>query len=535
MGDRTACPDDSTLQQLMLGRLPLSEADVIGKHLLLCDRCARAVKSLQAEDALILAARSSAAKTENPDQKLIDGLIDRLQALCPAVAEGTDTGGPVQENHPTAESSQEIPICLVPPRGAGEIGWLGAYQVLRVLGRGGMGVVFEAEDSQLKRRVALKVLKPALAANEAARQRFLREAQAIAALEHEHIVAIYQVGEAGGAPFLAMQLLHGETLETRLIREGPLPVVEVLRLGREIAAGLDAAHRRGLIHRDVKPANLWLEEGTGRIKILDFGLARPLETAAPPDPERVLARMAEAHLTQEGTIAGTPQYMAPEQAAGLPIDYRCDLFGLGCVLYRMGTGAVPFPGASIQEVLAALAQGQPRSPREHNPALSQPLTDLILRLLARDPSRRPGSARAVIEALRDIERRTTRPARGRHWLVLAGAGALVLLIAGATVHYWGLTPTSPKTPEVSGRRATSRARPLAAVTETTAPLRRFEGHSHTVWTVAFSPDSRFALSGSGWPGKDNTMRLWEVASGRQLWATPDLGLSVRDVAFAPNG
>src|SRR5262249_7079741 len=151
---------------------------------------------------------------------------------------------------------------------------LGPYRVLKVLGAGGMGVVFHAEDPQLQRAVALKVVLPALAASASARERFLREARAAAAIEHDHIVTIHQVGEDRKLSFLQMQSLGGESLEDRLKREPKLPAAEVLRIGREVAEGLAAAHEGGLVHRDIKPANIWLEGNRGRVKILDFGLAR---------------------------------------------------------------------------------------------------------------------------------------------------------------------------------------------------------------------------------------------------------------------
>src|SRR5581483_3887523 len=210
---------------------------------------------------------------------------------------------------------------LAPPEGPDEIGRLGPYRVLAVLGAGGMGIVFRAEDTQLNRAVALKVMLPKLAGTEGARQRFVREAQAAAGVKHDHVVSVYQVGEDRDVPFLAMELLLGESLDQRLRREGKLPLVEVLRLGREIALGLAAAHQRGLIHRDIKPANLWLEAETGRVKLLDFGLARAVGQGN--------------QLTQQGAIIGTPAYMAPEQGQGKSLDHRCDLFSLGCVLYRL--------------------------------------------------------------------------------------------------------------------------------------------------------------------------------------------------------
>jgi formylglycine-generating enzyme required for sulfatase activity len=254
-----------------------------------------------------------------------------------------------------------------------------------------MGVVFLAEDVQLKRPVALKVLKSGAADNPAARERFVREAQAAAALEHEHIVTIYQVGEAGGVPFLAMQWLKGMSLEERLKRPGALSVPQVLRLGRQIACGLAAAHARGLVHRDIKPGNLWLEaEHGGRIRILDFGLARAVAD--------------EVHLTQPGAIVGTPAYMAPEQARGEKVDHRCDLFSLGVVLYRLATGQLPFRGNNTVAVLAALTLDTPAPPRQVNPAVPPPLSDLIVQLLAKDPAGRPASAGEVADRLQALER-----------------------------------------------------------------------------------------------------------------------------------
>jgi serine/threonine protein kinase len=179
------------------------------------------------------------------------------------------------EDQPEA-TSQSPAAFLAPPQSADELGRLGSYRILEQLGAGGMGVVFLAEDPQLRRKVALKVMSPALAAEATARQRFLREAQATAALHHDHVITIYQVAEDRGMPFLAMELLPGESLEARLRREGRLPLSETLRIASEIAAGLEAAHEQGLIHRDIKPANIWLEARRGRssrVKILDFGLA----------------------------------------------------------------------------------------------------------------------------------------------------------------------------------------------------------------------------------------------------------------------
>jgi serine/threonine protein kinase len=225
---------------------------------------------------------------------------------------------------------------LAPARAPDEIGRLGPYRVLRVLGQGGMGVVFQAEDVRLKRLVALKAMLPDMARRPEARERFLREARAAAAVEHDRIVPIHQVDEDRGVPYIAMPLLKGLSLEDFLQKKAakgvPLAPAEVCKIGREIAQGLAAAHERGLVHRDVKPANVWLDRSAGgRVKILDFGLALLTE------------RVGDRHITQSGVILGTPAYMAPEQAQGGKVDARADLFSLGssctgCALVRPRSG-----------------------------------------------------------------------------------------------------------------------------------------------------------------------------------------------------
>ncbi|HVK10632.1 MAG TPA: serine/threonine-protein kinase, partial [Gemmataceae bacterium] len=247
--------------------------------------------------------------------------------------EGTDPGA---RDGPPAVADFAF---LSPPLGPGELGRLGGYRVLELLGAGGMGLVFRAEDPTLRRPVALKVMRPELLDRPHAAERFLREARAAAAVKHDHIVTIYQVGQDRGVPFLALEFLAGEPLDARAKRESRLPPAEVRRIGHEAALGLAAAHAAGLIHRDIKPANVWLEAPRGRVKILDFGLAR--------------ATGQDVHLTGSGTVMGTPAYMSPEQANGQPVDARTDLFSLGAMLYRLATGRLPFPGDSAMAILAA--------------------------------------------------------------------------------------------------------------------------------------------------------------------------------------
>jgi serine/threonine protein kinase len=287
----------------------------------------------------------------------------------------------------------DVRSILDQPLNADEMGRLGPYRVLQVLGEGGMGMVFVAEDAQ-RQRIALKVMRPALASHQSARQRFLREARAASLVKHPHIISLHDVGEAKGVPYLAMPLLEGESLHVRLHRSaGPLPLGEAVTIARQMAEGLAAAHAASLIHRDIKPANIWLEgcptspdlSSPVGVKLLDFGLVRMANE--------------ESNLTGTGTVLGTPSYMAPEQARALKVDARADLFSLGCILYEMTTGVRAFPGDQPMQVLFRLATEEPPPPRERNPQIPSALAQLILRLLAKKPDARPATARMVADEL----------------------------------------------------------------------------------------------------------------------------------------
>jgi serine/threonine protein kinase len=228
-----------------------------------------------------------------------------------------------------------------------------------------------------------------LARDARARARFLREARAAAVIEHENVVPIHHVGDDGGVPFIVMPLLRGESLDTRLKREGQLPLPEVIRLGRDVAAGLAAAHARGLVHRDVKPPNIWFDTQTKRAKLLDFGLAR--------------AANGTDRLTETGTIPGTPAYMAPETVDGHPADAQSDLFSLGATLYQCATGQPAFKGNDTLSILRSLAVDTPLPPCQLNPEVPPALNDLILRLLAKVPGDRPASAGEVRTALAALD------------------------------------------------------------------------------------------------------------------------------------
>lgn len=267
---------------------------------------------------------------------------------------------------------------------------VGNFRLIEQIGHGGMGIVLKAHDKKLKRDVAIKVLAPHLAADAGAVQRFLREAQSAAAVRHDNVVAIHAVEEANGSPFLVMELINGESLQDR-IKRGPLPADEIVQFGIQIASGLDAAHRRGLIHRDIKPANILLESqnepgepNVVRVKITDFGLARV---------------MSESAITRSGFIAGTPQYMSPEQANGKPFDHRSDLFSLGSVLYSLCTGQVAFHAESAIAVLRRVTDHEPGPIRSLNPAIPAWLCEVIAKLMAKQPEDRIQSAKEVADLL----------------------------------------------------------------------------------------------------------------------------------------
>jgi formylglycine-generating enzyme required for sulfatase activity/serine/threonine protein kinase len=273
---------------------------------------------------------------------------------------------------------------LAPPAKSGHLGRLGHYEILKVIGRGGFGAVLQAFDEKLQRVVAIKVLSPQLAASATARRRFTREARAAAAVTHENVVTIHAVEDEHNPPYLVMQCIDGPSLQEKIDRQGPLSVKEVLRIGMQTARGLAAAHKQGLVHRDVKPANILLENGVERVKITDFGLARAVD---------------DASLTQSGTIAGTPLYMAPEQAAGDALDHRADLFSLGSVLYVMCTGRPPFRAPNTVAVLMRVIEEVPRPIREINTEVPEWLCNVIRRLHAKKPGDRFQTARDVANLL----------------------------------------------------------------------------------------------------------------------------------------
>lgn len=370
------CPEDSELRAFLQGT---STTDGIATHINECLRCQSRLDELS----------SGSVFEEEAAANLREAAVDDATRIAQALDEIKASG--------EQDSSDEVafpPGFLGPSDYPGAIGRLGQYEMLQLLGRGGMGAVFKAYDPSLHRIVAIKLLAPHLAHNPQARKRFIREAQAAAAVSHDHVVTTHAIDESAEQPAIVMQYVSGRSLQQKLDADGALELKEILRIGLQTAAGLAAAHAQGLVHRDVKPANILLENGVQRVKLTDFGLARTVD---------------DYGLTASGVIAGTPQYMAPEQAQGETITARADLFSLGSVMYAMCTGHSPFCASTTMGVLKNVCDATPRPIRDLNPEVPDWLFAIIDRLLAKDPARRFATAKEVAELLEQWLAHVQRP------------------------------------------------------------------------------------------------------------------------------
>lgn len=324
---------------------------------------------------------------------------------------------------PAADAPPPDLSFLQPARGPGELGRLGPYRVLAVLGQGGLGITLCGEDATSRHAVTLKAMYPDLAKDATIREHFLREARNAATLDHPRLVHVLSVDEANGVPYLVTPALKGEPLIRRL-GSRPLPTGEVVRLGKAIAAALEAVHVRGLAHRDLKPGNVWLEPD-GQVLLLDYGLARSVADS----PEH----------SRDSRLIGVAAYLAPEQLRDPEkADRRADFFALGCLLYEMATGRRAFPGETLFDVQLAIRSESPPDPLTVNPELPRELAWLVKSLLHKEPARRPETARQVLNKLEEIERHLALPKRAeplppsRAWLwVLVAALAL-----GAAAAWW---------------------------------------------------------------------------------------------------
>ena len=396
------------LEQLFHETLPEAVADDVANHVAVCVVCQQILESFAAEqkwwhEASRRLNQSSIAEGSFPSNSMDQHVAASLKPN-PFRAAIRTSDGPTapdaRESDIAAELSDDVYASdfavdfLEPSDDAASLGRLGEYEIVEVIGRGGMGIVLKGFQKELHRFVAVKVLAPHLATSGAARRRFAREAQATAAVVNPHVMAIHSVHASSKLPYLVMPYVACESLQQRLDQRGPLDLKDILRIGMQAALGLAAAHAQGLVHRDVKPANILLETNVDRVMLTDFGLARAVD---------------DATLTRTGIIAGTPQYMSPEQANGDAVDHRSDLFSLGSVLYAMSTARPPFRAETTFGILRRIRETNPRPIREINSDIPDWLERIILTLLDKHPEARIASAVEVATLLEHCLKHVQQP------------------------------------------------------------------------------------------------------------------------------
>jgi hypothetical protein len=514
----TECPPQAELEKLLRGRCTEARNAALCEHVGSCPECQRRLDQL-AGSASDLAERLRECECDQPPKdsaywRAINAAEEELRQTTIFPANGqvgtSDT--------PAPDGDLKLDF-LQPADKPGRLGTIAQFDIIRVLGRGGMGVVLHAYDPSLDRDVAIKVIDPQLANNEVARQRFCREARAAAAVTHDNLVAVHQVNEdePSGLPYLVMQLVNGESLEQRLKRAGKLSVPEVARLGMQAAAGLAAAHAGGLIHRDIKPANILLESPVDRVKLTDFGLARAAE---------------DVKLTRTGFVAGSPLYMAPEQARGEEVDPRADLFSLGTVLYEATTGTAPFEAKTPLAVLRRVSDETQMPLMRLNPEVPKWLSDAVDRLLSKEPEGRYQSAAEVAEVFaaglvemhqlspldvpaevcagsRTAVARARKPicwkAVGHCALPWAAGAVLGGLVVGLL---WALLPGRTPKENARGEPVAQQPQPESPGP---APRLALPAESGGVWAVSFLRDGRI-ITGM----EDGTIKFWNGTTGAIL-------------------
>ena len=380
------CPDAKQWRAFLDSQSDESASAELEAHLESCESCQQTLEQLAAGRETWEGTAEQLAEAQQQAEQLASS--GHLKDVIEDLKHGVDAEVPVSPVTP------ESLTFLEPGEEDGVLGRLGPYDVLEIIGHGGMGVVLKAWEPSLRRVVAIKVLASHLANSAAAKRRFVREAQAAAAVTHDHVVAIHAVEADHEPPYLVIDYIEGKTLQQRIDVSGALEVREILRIGEQAALGLAAAHRQGIVYRDIKPANILLENGVERVRITDFGLAHAVD---------------DASMTQSGVVAGTPLFMAPEQAQGHPVDHRSDLFSLGSVLYAMCSGRPPFRSSTMMGVIRRVCDDSPRPIREINPDVPDWLCAIVDRLLAKNPEQRFESADEVAELLAGCLAHVQRP------------------------------------------------------------------------------------------------------------------------------
>lgn len=506
------CPTAAELRDLVEGSgADSSDQSAIVAHLDECTSCQESLEALASGDssmAITLAAHG-AHRAPPPDSAYWSALKSAEQAV---TAERPTTPSPLHRRSSSAHGRRREEIVLDflnPPGDGSHLGSLANFNIVRVIGRGGMGVVLHALDTCLQRDVAIKILDPELSKDELAVTRFCREARAAASISHENVVAVHQVehDEDKDLPFLVMELISGESLEKKLEREGRLSLKEIVSIGMQTAAGLAAAHAKGLIHRDIKPGNILLEESGLRVKLTDFGLARAAE---------------DVRLTRSGLVAGTPLYMSPEQASGEELDARTDVFSLGVVLYELAAGEPPFAGKTPLAVLKRVAEAEPVPLRQRNPEIPEWFAHIVGRMLAKKPADRFQSAREVADTLEHfwalLKSSETlacpkKKASVRKAVMLGTAAGLLTVALGAAAFVF-LAP--------------ARDRPEDKIPE---PLYVFKSNAGALWSLALSKDGKNLAMGNN----NGTVKFWDIAAGKVLWTIPAHKTPIWGLALSPKG
>jgi len=526
----SACLSDGQLNALLdeLQVTPLQSALVA--HLDQCESCRIRLETSAADQQQWSAVRHNLRCSGSGENQESARLTAAIAALC----EPTEFDLTCAGNIPCQGETLSLPPDQI-----------GIYKIVGQVGRGGMGVVYKAFDPTLQRHVAIKRIAEFLLEQPGALERFRREARAVAAIQDPHVVSIHSIEDSGPHPFLVMEFVEGLSLAEWLRRSGRIGWQDVARIGAEAAAGLAAAHAAGVIHRDIKPANILVDQATGRVKISDFGLARMLD---------------DGSHTQTGLVRGTPEYIAPEQAAGDPIDHRADLFSLGSVLYAACTGQPPFEADNVMAVLRRTRENRQRPIAEFRNDIPQPLVQVIDRLLSKNPDDRFATAGEVADVLLRIQRgedvRIEKPSRVvvshsslRFILKIAALVALAVGIGVGGIYARaallqdddGQPQSAPQAAADAGKASDSdnaaipaptrvqivkpddllRERIRAEKDELELPrhpllVREFIGHTGPVNSIAITPDAKQLISASGWPTGDRSVRVWELASGKEL-------------------
>jgi len=436
------CPDPAILEALLAGRLSDDDQAAAESHVESCTLCQERLQQLADVSAVLPKTSIPVELREAADSKRLCEVMHAMRLEPPSPR--TPVGTPQTDVVPLSK------VSTTPARFARRPQQIGDYDVQAVLGRGGIGVVYRGTDRVLGRDVAIKVLRSDLADNESLRERFLREARAAASLRHDHVVAIYGVGDHAEQPYLVMEYVPGGSLADRLLRKGKLSCAEVVRLGIEVASGLAAAHAKGIVHRDIKPGNVLWDVESGRYKLTDFGLAKALD---------------DVSLTRSGTLVGTPEFLSPEQAEGAAVDARSDLFSLGAMLYAAFLGESPFHADSTIGVLHRVRTYSPPDLRQVHANCPADLAQVVARLLAKNRERRYQSAADVVADLRRVEQTigSGAPPPPHRWrgidngsLVRRATAAVVVLAIAALVIWYATRPdqtasSSIEQPQVARR------------------------------------------------------------------------------------